>query len=81
MLIGEKSNVTIAHNNMFSIPPGPSLTTPHTNSSTPLTGTDNNLLLLDRSGQGEVFALIKGRKFSQIEVDDRSVLHMYLNDF
>jgi len=36
-----------------------------------LIGTDSGLLLLDRSGQGEVFTLIKGRRFSQIEVDDR----------
>ena len=27
--------------------------------------------MLDRSGQGEVSTLIKGRQFSQIEVDDR----------
>ena len=38
-----------------------------------ITGTDSSLLLLDRSGQGEVFTLIKGRRFSQIEVDDRFI--------
>ena len=38
-----------------------------------IVGTDSGLLLLDRSGQGEVFTLIKGRRFSQIEVDDRFV--------
>lgn len=33
-----------------------------------LVGTDNGLLLLDRSGHGKVFPLISRRKFSQIEV-------------
>lgn len=33
-----------------------------------LVGTDNGLLLLDRSGHGKVFPLINRRKFSQIEV-------------
>jgi hypothetical protein len=33
-----------------------------------LVGTDNGLLLLDRSGHGKVFQLISRRKFSQIDV-------------
>lgn len=33
-----------------------------------LVGTDNGLLLLDRSGHGKVFPLISRRRFSQIEV-------------
>ncbi|CAG7837156.1 unnamed protein product [Allacma fusca] len=33
-----------------------------------LIGTENGLVLLDRSGQGKVYQLIKGRRFQQMEV-------------
>ncbi|CAF4835557.1 unnamed protein product, partial [Rotaria sp. Silwood2] len=33
-----------------------------------LIGTDNGLMLLDRSGQGKVYSLIKGRRFQQLNV-------------
>lgn len=33
-----------------------------------LIGTNNGLLLLDRSGQGQAYSLIQNRKFQQIDV-------------
>ena len=33
-----------------------------------LIGTENGLMLLDRSGEGKVYSLIKGRRFEQLSV-------------
>jgi len=33
-----------------------------------LIGTENGLMLLDRSGEGKVYSLIKGRRFEQLNV-------------
>ena len=33
-----------------------------------LIGADNGMMLLDRSGQGKVYNLIKGRRFQQLDV-------------